>query len=245
MTISPIQPAINHTHSGAADEETHQSQNAGAKANSEISLESYEGWQSFELLPPSYRNAREARSVLTAWMIVATFLFAFFVGSIVALFLRGRATRQRNAELVATAQPLRNLKSEVALIHRRDQLIRKWNQLVESARPDDSLLQVLASVAHATHPTENGEPEDHLDVQAIHAKLALEHSSSAEKAPTWAQPKLSLSALANRRAAVTQWSGRLSALDRLTEVETNSPSSFFRQTLVQATAVPRATRVLP
>ncbi|MEO1525940.1 MAG: hypothetical protein AAFX06_10910 [Planctomycetota bacterium] len=211
----------------------------------EVSLENYEGWQTFELIPPSFRNARDAKSVLTAWMIVTTFLIAFLLGSLVALFFRGQAMRQRNLRLVADATPLDHLQKTIVLIEQQNETIRQWSSTVETAKPDDSVLQILASVAHATHPDSDAAPEDHLDVQSLHVKLALEHSGPPNKTPNWAQPRFSLSALANTRSSVTQWSGRLSGIDRLAELEMKAPTSFFRQTLVQANAVPRATSVVP
>ncbi|MEL6110185.1 MAG: hypothetical protein AAFU85_29580 [Planctomycetota bacterium] len=211
----------------------------------QVSLDGYDGWQSFELIPTSFRNAREARSVLIAWIIMTTFLLAFFLGSLVALFFRGQAIRQRNAELIASAKPLKNLRSEVALLKQQSQTIARWGRTVSTAKPDDSLLQVLANVAHATHPNEPVEVDDHLEVQSLHVKLALEHSGGDDKVPTWAEPRFTISALANKRASVTQWSGRLAGIDRLDHLEVKAPSAFFRETLVQATAIPRSTRILP
>lgn len=215
------------------------------RLQSDVSLDSLGGWQSFELMPPSFRNAREAKSVLTAWTIVNTFLLAFLLGSVVAIFLRGQAMRRRNAQLVAEAKPLFQIRNESIFLEKQTRVIERYSESVTTAKPDDSLLQILAAVALATHPTEHIDPDDHLQVQSVHVKLALEHSSPEGKTPTWAQPRFTMTAMANKPTAVTQWSGRLTGLERLQQLETKAPNSFFRETLVQANAVPRATRVVP
>lgn len=245
MTIATLPPAAAPADQDSPPANSQAVPTVSSEFANDVALDGFDGWQNFELIPSSFRNAREARNVLTAWIIMTTFLFAFFVGSLVALFFRGQSIRQRNAELIASAKPLKNLRSEVAILEQQSQTIKRWSDSVSTAKPDDSLLQILGSVAQATHPTEKIAVDNHLEVQSLHVKLSLEHGGTSDKVPTWAEPRFTVSALANKRASVTQWSGRLAGIDRLNDLEVKAPSAFFRQTLVQATAVPHATRILP
>ena len=207
------------------------------------SLESFGGWQTFELMPPSYRSERDARKTLYYWSAMVAILFSAAVGSGISLWMRGQRMIERNRRFVAAAEPLRKLRDSTKMIERQNELMTRWSRLAESAKPDDCVLQTMAAVAQATHPSPDTDIEHHLNVQTIHIKLPLEHAD--ETVPTWAEPRFSISATARKRDVVMKWSSRLETIERLDRVEVKTPTGVWRETLVQASGIPLSTRVVP
>lgn len=215
-----------------------------------FSLDTYGGWQSFELMPPRYRTSREAQLTFFSWLTIVAILLTVTSGSAVLIWIKGQQKRISDNRLASIARPIRELKLKADLLEAENALNAKWVQWVSSARPDDSILQIMASVAIATHGDATSDQaiqgEDaHLDVQTIHIKLPLEYSGNAPKPPTWAEPSFSVSAIAKKRSLVMSWSDRLEDIGRLTNVKLNSPAGAWRQAQVQVDAMPLSTRTLP
>ncbi|QDV43343.1 hypothetical protein Enr13x_31980 [Stieleria neptunia] len=203
------------------------------------------GWQDFELMPPHYRARRHAEQAFQKWSVVLLVLLSITVGSSVTLWLRGRRTIAKNAVLVEQAQPIAELRRTTRLLKTENALLEKWCTWVESAKPDDSVAQVLGAVAQATHPGPKVPAAQHLDVQSIEVKLPLEYDVSLKEPPSWAVPRVSLTAVANSRDVLMPWNDRLEQSGRLQEVQLNTPGGAWREALIQVTAQPLSSTLLP
>lgn len=210
-----------------------------------VSTDSLGGWQDFELMPPHYRAQRHAEQTLCIWTTVLIILLSVTVGSSIALWLRGRQRVRRHAKIVSMAKPIGDLRRKAQVLETENVLLEQWCRWVESAKPDDSLVQVLGAVTLATHPDEKATRENQLDVQSIEVKLPREYDSSSPKPPAWAAAKFSLSAIANGRDLLMPWNERLEKSGRLTNLKLTTPGGAWREALVQVSASPLSTRIVP
>lgn len=211
----------------------------------ELCLDSLGGWQDFELLPPSYRARRNAQRAIHRWSSVILILLTVTLGSAAALWARGQRVTRQNAELVAQAEPIRELRQATRVIEAENLLLEKWCLWVESAKPDDCVLQTLAAVALATQNGDPLPPQKHLDVQSIEVKLPLEYDLASENPPTWAAPKFSMTVTANSRDVLMPWNDRLEKTGRLENVKLTAPGGVWHEALIQVNATPLATRTVP
>lgn len=204
-----------------------------------------DGWQNFELMPPRYRAKRQAERALLKWSGVLLVLLSITIGSSIALEIRGRRTTQRNADLIAEAKPLSDLRDRSQILDAENALLEKWCHWVETSKPDDSIVQVLGAVALATHHRDAPGPDEHLDVQSIDIKLPLEHDATSSVTPTWAEPKFSLTAVARSRDVLMPWNDRLEKTGRLQNVKLTTPAGSWREAVIQVNAIPLASRIVP
>ncbi|MCA9140370.1 MAG: hypothetical protein KDB00_26545 [Planctomycetales bacterium] len=207
--------------------------------------EDLDGWQDFELLPPSYRARRQSQRALNRWSSILLVLLSIAIGTSIALWTRGRRMIQRNTAIIALAEPVGQLRQRAELLETENTLLEKWCQWVESAKPDDSAMQVLGAVATATHPNGPLPPDRHLDVQSIEVKLPVEYDVAAPTAPSWAEPSFSLTVRAHRRDVLMPWNERLERIERLKDLKVNTPNGNWQEALIQVGAVPLSTKVVP
>ncbi|MCS7467892.1 hypothetical protein NZK35_14660 [Stieleria sp. ICT_E10.1] len=203
------------------------------------------GWQDFELMPPRYRSRRHAEQAFQKWSVVLLVLLSITIGSSVTLWLRGRRTIAKNAVLVEQAQPIAELQRATRLLETENALLEKWCTWVESAKPDDSVAQVLGAVTRATHPGPKVPATQHLDVQSIEIKLPLEYDLSLKEPPSWAVRRVSLAAVANSRDVLMPWNDRLEKSGRLQDVQLTTPAGVWREALIQVSAQPLSSTLVP
>ncbi|WP_182870376.1 hypothetical protein [Stieleria mannarensis] len=226
----------------APDQTTPQSDSSG---QSTIVLDSLGGWQDFELLPPSYRSRRHAGQAFQKWSGVLLVLLSITVGSSIALWMRGQRLIAKNADLVTQSAPIAELRRKTQLLEAENALLEKWCSWVESAKPDDSVAQVMGAVTLATHPGPALPPQQHLDVQSIDIKLPLEYDASLKEPPNWATPRFTLTVMANSRDVLMPWNDRLEKTGRLKDVALTTPGGAWREALIRVTAQPLASRLVP
>lgn len=204
-----------------------------------------DGWQDFELLPPSYRARRQSQRALHRWSALLLVLLTVTIGSSVSLWMRGRRMILRNTALVERADPLRQLRQKSELLEVENLILERWCTWVESAKPDHSVVQVLGAVALATHPNGPMPQDEHLEVQSIEVKLPLEYDDAAPRAPTWAEPKFALTVKAHSRDVLMPWNDRMEKIGRLKDLKVNTPGGNWQQATIQVGAVPLSTKVVP
>ena len=194
--------------------------------------------ESTELLPTRFFVRRRAIRVLGIWGCLVVTLFATTCGVLVPVWMRARRTRANNACLIAESQPLAELRQKSWLMDQENERRAKWNEWVESAKPDDSLLQTLAAVAEATNTVETGIEIDSLEIQ-----LPLEYPAKVKQPPRWAAPQLLITAKVSDGSSTRTWLQRLNASDRIEDATSRLvPGSGGT---VGVNARPVATRCLP
>jgi hypothetical protein len=161
--------------------------------------------------------------------------------------------RQRNEQIAATAIPLLDLRRDVFRLQKENDQRDQWCQWVEAARPDDDVLQTLATITVASQTENRAIMIDSLDL-----RQAIELPSSATKMPDWAIPRIAIEARI-RAEAIQPWLDRLNSFDRIdaaaihaiTHSDTSntllaeSDFSSGNAQPIQVRATPLSTRVLP
>ncbi|QEF99695.1 hypothetical protein Mal15_37610 [Stieleria maiorica] len=218
---------------------------ADSSGRSTIVLDSFGGWQDFELLPPSYRSRRHAEQAFHKWSGVLLVLLSITVGSSIALWMRGRRLIAKNADLVTQSAPIAELRRKTQLLEAENAVLEKWCSWVESAKPDDSVAQVMGAVTLATHPGPALPQQQHLDVQSIEIKLPLEYDASLKEPPNWAASRFTLTVMANSRDVLMPWNDRLEKSGRLKDVALTTPGGAWREALIRVTAQPLSSRLVP
>ena len=165
-------------------------------------------------------------------------LFAGLCGMTTSFWLRGKSIKQRHARVAAEAQPLEELRRSVIDIEQRTKQSETWITAIETAKPDDSVLQTLASIAGAT-------VEDAMiDVEMVDVQLAIEFPANLTEPPEWAQPRLEITARVSDREVANEWAKRIDLSDRVSSASVRT-SINADDDLLQITGAPQATRVLP
>ncbi len=198
-----------------------------------------------DLLPETFRDEVETSRARGFW-ILAFSLLSIGLGHLVLTDLfRHETNRRFETRLRAKVEPVLQIREE-ARRHLTDHASkRRWLEQVETARPDDCLLQTLAAVTIAVGPN-----ADQIMIDSIDISLATElpaNSSSPQNTPDTERPDLMttpaivISARSDTNTAANLVS-RLSEQPRIDNV-TLEPSQDGTQVYVKG--VPRLTKVLP
>lgn len=205
----------------------------------------------FNLLPPSFRYQNRLRRVQYGWGTLVCFLLAAFLGITAKTVVHIRHSGQSNQQLAFAAIPLMQLRTDVLRLQEENEQRTRWCRWVESARPDDSMLQVLGAIAVASDSS-----NQEILVDAVDLRLPIESPADASEPPAWAVSTLSIDArLTSSNADVTRgWVERLESTDRITAVSVSNDRKDSAARLrvvdndvkrVHVTATPLATRVHP
>lgn len=199
----------------------------------------------FDLLPPSFHYHDRVQQLIRSWATVVCMLLATLCAVTVATSFRLHHNHRTNLRLASAAIPLMQLRRDVMQLQETTAERDQWCQWVDTAHPHDDLLQTLAAIAKASHSSDRKTVVD-----ALHMRLPIEYPASAQQAPDWAIPFLSLSARVADEDALDDWIDKMERVDRIESmaiVENNrdasDPDEVFHR--VQLTAAPQATRVLP
>lgn len=200
---------------------------------------------STQLLPPKYFVRRRALGVLCVWGVIVFTLLTATCAVLAPVCLRGQRIRASNSELIAKAEPLENLRMEAALMSTNNRQQEQWNDWVESAKPDDSLLQTLGVIARSTNPAETG-----IEIESLHIQLPLEDPSGQSQPSRWAAAHLSITANVENPVVAHSWIERLGASDRITDPRSRDSRAKFAPGSwtggsVHVIARPESTRIVP
>jgi hypothetical protein len=193
-----------------------------------------------QLLPPQFFARRHTRRVFCVWFFVVVSLSAAMIGVLTPVWLRGKQIRNQNARMIAESQPLSDLRRKTQLQEVENTRQAQWSQWVESAKPDDSLLQTMAAIAVATKPAESG-----IEIESLEIHLPLEYPADFQQPPSWAAPRLSLTAHVNDGLTVRAWLDRINASDRIDDARSKLTPGTWQGSRIQIDAKPRSTCVLP
>ena len=196
--------------------------------------------RSIQLLPPRFFARRHNRRVFWLWLFVVVSLSSATIGVLTPVWLRGKRIRTQNARLIAESQPLSDLRRKTQLLQLETARQAKWSLWVESAKPDDSLLQTMAAVAEATKPAESG-----IEIESLEIQLPLEYPANFQRPPHWAAPQLSLTAQVADGITARGWLARLNASDRIEGASSKLASGSWQGSKIQIDAKPLSTCVLP
>lgn len=207
--------------------------------------------QSFDLLPPSFRYRHRLRGVLWGWMTFVCFLIAVLLGVTTVVTMRAIQASRVNQQIASTAIPLLDLRRDVIRLQEANKQRQQWCRWVQSAKPDDSMIQVLAAIAAASQTIDQSPAgEQQITVDAVSLRLPIEFPLSAETPPPWAVPFMTIVARPASSALVQPWIERLNSLDRITaasiaEEDDDDDVTTTGITSVRLTARPVTGRVHP
>ncbi|TWU49798.1 hypothetical protein [Rubripirellula reticaptiva] len=210
--------------------------------------------QSFDLLPASFGHQQKLRQVRLGYATIIVALIAVFVAAAIATAVR-RTQRHRNyQQIAAVAMPLMQLRQQVLQIQSSNEKRMQWIGQVESARPNDDLLQTIDSFAAATAdllPT--------IAIQTLHIRLPIEYAAgpaadskttSHVSPPSWATPKLDAIASVGADAPIDRWLTQLNQSPRVSSasaigVQSQRDLGDKLDRPVTIKAMPISTGVLP
>lgn len=215
----------------------------------------------FDLLPPSFRYRHRLHGVFCGWVALICFLIAVLVGGTAVTIMRTLQTNRTNQQIASTALPLLDLRRKVFHLQESNKQRQQWCRWVESTKPDDSMVQVLAAVAAASQASDSSRAstqartsDRQITIDSVSLRLPLEFPISSSEPPAWAVPFLTIIARPTSTDLVQPWVERLNGFDRIAAVsladDTNERVSKLQSTneedmSVRLTATPVATRVQP
>ena len=136
-----------------------------------------------DLLPEWFRNRQRGRRICANWVTASVGITILLGCFSLASWMRVKREQQYRQQMAAKAEPILAAQQRCGRWEQQSERRERWCQWVESARPDDALLQTLASVA-AVCRSEPGA----VVLEAIHIRLPLEaslsDSATANASPT-------------------------------------------------------------
>lgn len=132
-----------------------------------------------DLLPGWFRDRQRGRRICANWITLAMLLAAVLVCCGLASWLRVQREQQFRLQMAARAEPILALRQRAQRWNQQDGRRETWCGWVESARPDDSLLQTLAALAAASRV----EPPE-VVIDEIEIRLPLESAVASSPKPS-------------------------------------------------------------
>lgn len=204
-------------------------------------------YKQVNLLPPAIAKTVRLRRVFFAWFVIVSSAFAVLVSTVIVVGLNCQKLRQRNEQLAAAAMPLMDLRRDVIQLRVENERRNQWCDYVETAKPNDDMLQSLTAIAART--------DDAVLIDTVFLRLPVEHGGDMDSPPEWAMPKLELTARVPLASSASGWVERLSQSDRIQSpvltddndlVQLNALRNQGNATRrVELLAVPAFTGVLP
>ena len=178
-------------------------------------------------------------------VVILSVVFCIVLGQSV---YSARCRTERNAKIGWAALPIRQLRQDVIALQSRNRQRTQWCALVDSAKPDDSVLQTVAGIAMTLQPADHD-----ILIDRLHLRLPVEIASS-DDSREWSLPLLSIDLRSKNSVAQRRWLDQIEQLDRIErlafdsqETTAGDSSRFGPNGLqrLQLNATPVATRVLP
>ena len=107
-------------------------------------------YKQVNLLPPAIAKTVRLRRVFLAWFVIVSSAFAVLVSTVIVVGLNCQKLRQRNEQLAAAAMPLMDLRRDVIQLRVENERRNQWCDYVETAKPNDDMLQSLTAIAART-----------------------------------------------------------------------------------------------
>lgn len=205
-------------------------------------------WSSYQLLPDRFVKRTSARRLFQFWSALLLVLFVVQCGVTIGFWARGQKLQARNADLVMKSKSLRDVQNETVRMEHEIQRRNDWINAIDSAKPDDAVLQTLLAVAAATKPV-----QDTASVDSIHINLPLEHSADATELNE-ALPHLAIRATIqidpdNRTngdlQSITAWVETLNQSERIETAVLQQSLSLSNAQSLEIEGQPRSTKVVP
>ncbi|WP_143543864.1 hypothetical protein [Rhodopirellula sp. MGV] len=209
-------------------------------------LDSLDGWQNFEMIPEDYRLMRDAKRFYVKWLIGLVLATLLTVGSLLSIWVGRKRLELQNRQILDASQPVEALRgltsNQVARLAEKQQ----WLHLVQSAKPDDSLSQVIATLAIATHQSLAESPYA-IETRSLSVRLPLENDPDDPKRTATSNGKAEFSVVAtvDNRAVISAWKANLKQTDRLHDIQFSTPQIGLSETLVQINATPLSAKLIP
>lgn len=209
------------------------------------SLSSFDGWQKFEWMPPAYRARRDARPCFHLWSTIVALSIALTFASVAIRRGIKQQSIQRNTELRRAAGPVRLIKHRSEELILKNASLNKWIDSVESAKPNDCMIQLLGDIAAATRQASSNDSFEKVDVQSIEVLLPLQHDTNATDATASVTPHIKVDAFATDMNTVARWKDRLEDISRLENVRVESSPADQDQLQLRMSATPSKKMDLP
>ncbi|MCC9601494.1 hypothetical protein LOC67_13135 [Stieleria sp. JC731] len=214
-----------------------------------ICVDSLDGWQDFELLPSEYRLMRDAKVLRLKWSIALVVAALLTTGSLLSMWVRRQRTTLRNERILAVAKPIGLMKQDTELLVEKNKRLKEQINLVNSAKPDDSLSQVIASIALATDNSIPQNSPHSIEALSLAIKLPLEKqlraSGGAKRLDQAEKSELTFVANIHSRDKLSNWKEELLQSPRISNVRMTTPSIGLSKSVIQIDASPLAARVIP
>jgi hypothetical protein len=203
--------------------------------------------QSYQLLPSTFVQQQACRKAIQFWSAIIFILLALLSGLASSLWSRSHQASTIHAELITQSEPIYALQNDCVRLQEENEAACQWIDLVDSTKPDDSVLQVLLAIAESTSQSDSP-----IVVESIDIKLALEYPANDSR-PKWAEPTLSVvTTLPIDKQSKTENSETLNKLtkslvasQRSTEVRWRKTGDEADRVVLRIDGQPIATRVLP
>ena len=193
---------------------------------------------SYNLLPPAFPIRRRGRRACYLWFCVAAALAATLAGVRTIDCYHRESFRRSEIHVQAIALPIASMRDNAITLKEENRRLRQWCELVETARPDDSLLQTLTSIAAAvSREGESGE------VTTIAIVLPDEHASSGTeesdgRAPATRSPLVSVIGRVRSAQTAKRIAAELESSPRIESVaiaDTSRPGEAAEREMPSAT----------
>lgn len=193
-----------------------------------------------QLLPPRYFALRKAKQTYYVWMFLVMVCTAAFFAVLIPSIMRGQSKRVAHSKIMAQAAPLKDLQNATTQLRAFNEKQERLLGWVESAEPDDSVLQALAVVAAATKPQETG-----IDIESVDLQLKLEYPDLQKAPPKWAKPHMAVHAHIQDRATAKKWADQIKSSPRIKNTVLKLPPGIGVNGAVTLNAEPVGTRMVP
>ncbi|QDT10007.1 hypothetical protein [Planctomycetes bacterium K23_9] len=199
-------------------------------------------WQSYQLLPKLYIQREKAKSVIQCWAAINLALLCILSGLATLFLTQGRKLQTQNSNVISLSAPVNQLKSEVSRMTHETKTGRQWIAAVESAKPDDSVLQTLLAIAEMSSPLQAD-----ITIETVEVKLPLEHLQNADQ-PAWAKAKLRIVAstpMPMNEQAIELWADQLQQSERIRTAELHDVDRASDTISLEIRGEPESTKVVP
>ena len=193
---------------------------------------------SYNLLPAAFPIRRRGRRACYLWFCVTAALAATLAGVRTTDCYHRQSFRRSEIHVQAVALPIASMRDNAITLKEENRRLRQWCELVETARPDDSLLQTLASVAAAV-----SSERESVEVTTITVVLPDEHASSATdesdgREPAARSPLISITGRVRSAETAKRIAAELESSPRIESVaiaDTSRPGEAAEQETTSAT----------
>jgi hypothetical protein len=191
----------------------------------------------FDLTPASVRYQQTARSIAKRYLFVAVTLGGLLLSVLLSRLQSQKEQTRSLHELASRAMPVDEYRRTATLLDESNAIVEQAIEAVESARPNDSLLQGLAAAAQAS-VTKGLQPRQ------LHLRLAVEQPDGLN-ASALAQSHLRMMTETNDAAIVSTISDLFDDELRFTDLKIESVAPVGETVRTEMVATPRTEAILP